>query len=104
MPTVYCTVPPAVADDIAETLVSERLAACVNRFPIRSTYWWEGSIEDEDEVAMLVKTTETAFPALCDRIEALHPYDVPCIERFDESEGLEAYLNWRNEAVGERES
>ena len=80
MPTVYITAPPAAADEIATDLIEQRLAACVNRLPCDSIYRWEGEIHDDAEVILLAKTT----PERYDQVEKLHPYDVPCSERFDE--------------------
>lgn len=94
MPTVYVTAPTDAADDLARFLVEERLAACVNRVPCRSTYWWEGEVVDEDEEILLVKTTDEAYQTLVERLEAEHPYEVPCIERFDPSDVLAPYGEW----------
>ncbi|EMA45723.1 divalent-cation tolerance protein CutA [Halobiforma nitratireducens] len=99
MPTAYVTAPTDEADTIAERLVEERLAACVNRFPITSTYRWEGEVHHDEEVVLLVKTSDDAYDALVDRLEELHPYDVPCIERFDEGHVLESFAAWRDESV-----
>ncbi|MFC6716721.1 divalent-cation tolerance protein CutA [Natrialbaceae archaeon GCM10025810] len=99
MPTVYITAPPEAADDIAETLVEERLAACVNRVPTTSVYRWEGEIHRDEEAILLAKTTDGAVDDLVARLEALHPYDVPCIERFDEVDVLESFAEWRAESV-----
>ncbi|WP_339103964.1 divalent-cation tolerance protein CutA [Haloterrigena salinisoli] len=99
MSTVYITVPPAEADRIAETLVEERLAACVNRLSTTSTYRWEGEIHRDDEVVLLAKTTADAADDLIDRVDEIHPYDVPCIERFDETQVLESFAEWRTESV-----
>lgn len=99
MPTVYVTVPPDHADAIAATLVDERLAACVNRVPITSTYRWEGDVHTDDEVALLAKTTDETYRDLEARVLDLHPHDVPCIERFDESHVLEAFAEWREEST-----
>jgi periplasmic divalent cation tolerance protein len=84
MPTAYVTAPPDAADELVRTLVEERLAACVNRVPCRSTYRWEGEVHDDEEEILLAKTTDETYPALVERVEALHPYEVPCIERFEE--------------------
>ncbi|ELY88454.1 divalent-cation tolerance protein CutA [Natrinema altunense] len=99
MPTVYITAPPEAADELAETLVEERLAACVNRLSTTSTYRWEGELHRDDEVVLLAKTTDDAYDALVDRVRDSHPYDVPCIERFDESDVLESFAAWRTERV-----
>lgn len=101
MPTVYVTAPEDAAADLARALVEERLAACVNAIDCRSTYRWEGEVVREPEVVLLAKTTEAGFDDLRDRIEELHPYDVPCIERFDESAVLPAYADWIEESVAE---
>ncbi len=99
MPTVYITVPPAAADEIAETLVEERLAACVNSVSTTSTYRWDGEIHHDDEIVLLAKTTDDAYGELVDRVQTLHPHDVPCIERFDEADVLESFAQWRAESV-----
>lgn len=99
MPTAYVTAPPEAAADLAELLVEERLAACVNRFPCRSVYRWEGEIVDDEEVILLAKTTADRYPDLVERVREAHPYDVPCIERFDEDDVLAAFGEWREESV-----
>jgi len=101
MPTVYVTAPPEAAPELARTLVEERLAACVNRIDCESTYWWDGEIHDDEEVILLAKTTADRYDALVDRVEVLHPYDVPCIERFDEDDMLDTFAAWRAESVAE---
>ncbi|SDQ92606.1 divalent-cation tolerance protein CutA [Natronobacterium texcoconense] len=99
MPTVYITAPTDEADAIAERLVEERLAACVNRFPITSTYRWDGEVHHDEEIALLAKTTDDAYDDLVERLEEIHPYDVPCIERFDEAGILGSFAEWRTESV-----
>ena len=101
MPTVYITAPPDAAPELARTLVEERLAACVNRVDCESTYRWDGEIREDTEVILLAKTTAERYDALIDRVEDLHPYDVPCIERFEEDDVLTAFDDWRSEAVTE---
>jgi periplasmic divalent cation tolerance protein len=97
--TVLITAPPDAASELARTLVEERLAACVNRFPVESTYRWDGAIHEEREVVLLAKTADERYEALVDRVNELHPYDVPAVERFDEDDVLDAYAAWRDEAV-----
>jgi periplasmic divalent cation tolerance protein len=101
MPTAYITAPPEAAVDLASTLVEERLAACVNRVDCRSTYRWEGEVHEDEEVILLAKTTEGAYGDLIERVEEAHPYDVPCVERFEETDVLPAFGEWRDDAVGE---
>lgn len=99
MPTVYITAPPAAATDLAATLVEERLAACVNCFECRSVYRWEGTVHEDDEVALLAKTAADGYEPLVRRVHELHPHDVPCIERFDEADIDEAFADWRDGAT-----
>ncbi len=94
MPTAYITAPPDAAKRLAQTLVEERLAACVNLTDIRSIYRWDGELIEDDEVALLAKTTADRYDALEARVVELHPYDVPCIERFDEDGILDSYGQW----------
>jgi len=68
------------AERIGRTVVEERLAACINILPpVRSIYRWKGAIETADEVAAILKTSESNVDVLIARIAALHSYDVPCI-------------------------
>lgn len=99
MPTVYVTAPPSAALDLAAALVEERLAACVNRFECRSTFRWEDEVVEEPEVVLLAKTTDERYDELVERVEEAHPYDVPCVERFDESDALDAFDEWIGDAV-----
>ena len=92
----YCNCPDvAVARRIADALVQERLAACVNLLPgVQSVYRWEGRVERAEEVQLLIKTTSMRFDALSARILSLHPDDVPEIIAVRISNGLPAYLDW----------
>lgn len=89
-----------VAKTIAEALVSERLAACVNRVPgIRSTYIWDGRLQDDDEVLLIIKTTEAQLAAAESRLRALHPYELPEWIVLRVEGGNQAYLDWLTAAV-----
>jgi len=101
MPTVYITAPRETAPELAQTLVEERLAACVNRVDCESTYRWEGDVHDDKETILLAKTTAERYDALRNRVLEEHPHDVPCIERFEEEDVLAAFAAWRDEATGE---
>lgn len=94
MPTAYITAPQEAAPDLARTLVEEWLAACVNRVTCDSVYRWDGDVHVDDEEILLAKTTAERYPALVERVGEIHPYDVPCIERFDESELADAFGDW----------
>jgi len=92
---VLCTCPDeAAAERIARDLIDNRLAACVNRVALRSTYRWKGRVEDEPEVLLIVKTVAARYEALEMRVKALHPYEVPEIIALPVLAGSEAYLAW----------
>jgi len=80
---------------VASAVVEERLAACVNlHAPIRSFYWWEGKVQDEQEVAVVMKTQSTRVAELIDRVKALHSYDCPCVVALPIQAGNPAFLDW----------
>lgn len=84
-----------VAARLARTLVEERLAACANLVPgVRSVYRWEGEIQDEGEVLLLVKCSAARADALAARIKALHPYDLPEVVVLPAAGGSRDYLSW----------
>ena len=93
---VHCACPDAAtADRLARALVAERLAACVSVLPgMRSTYRWEGAVEQNDEVLLLAKTTADRLPACTDRLHALHPYELPEVIAVEAAGGLAPYLAW----------
>ena len=103
---LYSTAPDEkTARNIAELLVAEKLAACVNILaPIHSVYAWEGAVEQAAEIPIIVKTTTDAAPAARDRILAEHPYDCPCVAALpiDEHASSPAFLAWIEANVGNK--
>ncbi|MGE0143848.1 MAG: divalent-cation tolerance protein CutA [Planctomycetota bacterium] len=92
---VMCAVPQELADDLARHLVELRLAACVQRIaPIRSTYRWEGQVEQADEALLLAKTAASCAAAVTAAIAARHPYAVPEILTLPVDAALPSYLRW----------
>ena len=93
---IISTFPDAeIAREVVTQLVSENLAACVNIIPIiESIYRWEGKIENAKEAVVFCKTTRARYPAFQDRLQALHPYEVPEIICLDVVNGLPDYLSW----------
>ena len=80
---------------IANALVEDRLAACVNLVaPIRSIYRWEGKIWDEKEWLLIIKTQKDRFEELEKKVKSLHSYSVPEIVSLSITEGSSAYLDW----------
>ena len=90
----------SVASRIARDLVESGLAGCVSRVgPVHSTYRWQGAIQDEPEVLLVIKTVSTRYPELEMRLKSLHPYDVPEIIALPVTAGSADYLSWLQEAV-----
>ncbi len=86
---------PAEAERIAQALVQDRLAACVNILgAIRSVYLWQGTVQHADETALIAKTTADLFGPLAERVRALHSYEIPAIVAWPIVAGEAAYLDW----------
>jgi len=99
---ILCTCPDlATAERIAETVVGERLAACVNIVPgLTSIYYWEGQIQRDAELLLLIKTRQEIYPLLEARIRELHPYQTPEIVALPIQTGAAAYLDWIADNTG----
>jgi periplasmic divalent cation tolerance protein len=83
------------ADRIAQTLVLERLAACVNVFPsVLSVYRWKGQVQSETEVVLIAKTRAELVEKLTARVLALHSYECPCVVSLALEGGNPAFLSW----------
>jgi periplasmic divalent cation tolerance protein len=83
------------AEKIARALLDAKLAACVNIVRnVRSIYRWQGKIEDESEVLMIVKSRRKLFGRLLDTVKKLHSYSVPEVVAMPVIEGSEEYLAW----------
>lgn len=96
---IYIT---ASSDDeartIARALVEDRLAACANILgQIRSIYWWEDEVQEDAEVALIVKSTAALVPRIVDRVKALHSYACPCVVALPIGAGNAAFLDWIGE-------
>ena len=87
-----------IAKTIAQHLVAEKLAACVNILPnITSIYQWQGELQCDGEVQLLIKTNSEKFALLNTRINELHPYDVVEVIALNIQQGDKHYLNWISE-------
>jgi periplasmic divalent cation tolerance protein len=91
---VLSTVPEADSARIAEILISERLVACVNAAPVRSTYRWKGEICRDREELLVMKTREGLFARVLERMKEIHPYEVPEIIALPVWGGFPGYLGW----------
>ena len=80
---------------IAEALVTDRLAACVNVVgPISSTYRWQGEIVHDQELLLVIKTRAALFGAVEARVKQLHSYTTPEVIALPIAAGSAAYLDW----------
>ncbi len=93
---IFSNLPDAQsAARLAETLVDERLAACVNILaPCTSVYRWQGKIESAQETPLLIKTSRASYGKVEQAIRASHPYELPEIIVVPIETGLPAYLDW----------
>jgi periplasmic divalent cation tolerance protein len=88
------------AEELARSLVEERLAACVNVYgPMTSFYRWKGAVERDAERQLVIKTTRDRLPALETRLKALHSYDLPEFIVLSVESGNAAYLAWLIQSV-----
>jgi len=100
---VLATTTTATMDDagkIADRLVEKKLAACVQIVePVLSIYRWQGAVEREKEVLLLIKTTQDRIPLIAELLDAIHPYEVPELVATPIAAGSAAYLSWLEENV-----
>ncbi|GAA4361307.1 divalent-cation tolerance protein CutA [Kangiella marina] len=96
-----CTAPDSdTAESLAEKMVKQKLAACVNIIPaITSVYEWQGDIEKEPEVLMVIKTDEELMGQLEELLEQEHPYEVFELISCNIDQAATAYLQWLNGAL-----
>ncbi|HRQ04676.1 MAG TPA: divalent-cation tolerance protein CutA [Nitrosomonas halophila] len=85
----------AGAKALAEKLLNDRLAACVNIMPAYTSFYrWQGQIETADEIPLMIKTAARHYDAVEQAIKSLHPYELPEILAVPIGNGLPSYLQW----------
>jgi len=83
---------------IADALVGQRKAACVNIIPkVNSLFRWKGTMEEAEESLLLVKTRAELFPEVVSLVRSMHSYEVPEIVALPIVQGNPAYLAWVKE-------
>ncbi|KAG2497352.1 hypothetical protein HYH03_004512 [Edaphochlamys debaryana] len=99
---VYVTVPSAeVGEALGSKLVESRLAACVNMVPgVTSIYWWDGKVNKDAELLLIVKSREELLPQLTAFVRANHPYDEPEVIGLPILGGSPSYLKWLHDSTG----
>jgi periplasmic divalent cation tolerance protein len=89
-----------VARRLARVALQARLVACANLVPnVESHYWWQGKIEHDTEVLLVLKTTRARLGGLEKLILAKHPYDTPEFLVLPVTAGNARYLRWIGESV-----
>ena len=106
MRIVLCTCPAQNASELAEHLVEERFAGCVNIVPsVESVYWWEGLVRHTDESLLIIKTRAALLPVLTEAIKNAHPHEVPEVIALpiQPGEGNPEYLKWLTDETSDDE-
>lgn len=81
------------AEKVSTHLLQQKMIACVNFFPIQSSYWWKGNIESSEEIVSLLKTRSGNWEKVKNEIIKIHPYENPCIIKTS-VEANEEYESW----------
>lgn len=104
MSFLYVTVPDMeIARVIASGAVREKLAACANVLPqMTAIYEWDGDVEEETEIVVILKTSKTTATELAQWVEDHHPYEVPCILELPLGRGNHDYVAWLQSQLGSR--
>lgn len=89
----------ADAARIADFLISEKLAACVQTMPIQSRYVWKGQMMREGEILLAAKTRVALFEDAIAAIKSLHPYETPEIVAASFAAGFAGYFAWIDDAT-----
>lgn len=100
----FVTVPnEETAKKLAHSLVSEKLAACVNIIPkITSIYMWEGKVTEDSELLLMIKTSTEKIDSVSKYVRENHPYTVAEVISFPIANGNQPYLDWITQSVNDR--
>jgi len=82
------------AEKICSPLLKEKLIACVNYFPITSSFHWKGEIVTTSEITAILKTRIENWEKVKEYIESNHPYETPCVIKLAEVEANDSYSEW----------
>lgn len=91
---IFVTCSPDKAESVAETMVREKLAACVNIIDVKSIYIWEAKLHKDPESLMIFKSTKRLYDEFEIRLNKIHPYDVPEIVAVESCNVDYKYFDW----------
>jgi len=95
MRVVLCNCPLDKSEEIARSIVTEKIASGVNIIPgVKSYYFWQGKLCEEKEDTLLIKITKENIPHLYERLKILHPYEVPEIVELNVADASQSYVKW----------
>jgi periplasmic divalent cation tolerance protein len=90
------------AERIANELLTQRKAACVNIIPkVRSLFWWKGKLDSADEAVLIVKTKASLVDQIVSLVREAHSYEVPEVIALPLIGGNRDYLNWMSDELGD---
>lgn len=98
MRILYTTLPTKKsANEFAKKIILQKLAACVNIYPMEASYYlWKNKLQKEKEFALVMKTSAAQVEDLRSFLEENHPYEVPCLIEFSPEKVNAEYWNWVN--------
>ena len=80
---------------IGRQVVENRLAACANVLAgTASIYWWEGTVTEDEEVSLILKTRTDLVDRLVEKVKEIHSYDCPCVVSLQITGGNQGFLDW----------
>ena len=91
---IYVTYPNMEeAQKIVNNLIKKKLISCSNFFPVKSSFWWKGKIDNSDEIVSVIKTRKQNWKKVKSEIKKMHSYETPCIIKI-EVEANEEFESW----------
>ena len=87
------------ADKISQTLLDKKLVVCVKKSPVSSQYLWKGSIENSDEVFLIMDSTEEKFEEIEKVVKNLHSYSLPNLVAIPISSSSKGVSEWLREGL-----